>query len=110
MRSILMLLLLANVPSCKSTECGPGTIERDGNCAPADDTTSTAACGPFTVLQGDVCVPMYPPTMCDPGSTEASTDSDGITTCIGTGVSAGCSGAFACPTPAAGKQTICGQI
>jgi hypothetical protein len=41
----------------------------------------------------------------------ADTDpSTGVTTCIGTGTAAGCTGAFACPAPAAGKMTVCGQI
>jgi len=41
----------------------------------------------------------------------ADTDpTSGVTTCIGTGTLAGCTGAFACPAPAAGKQTICGQL
>jgi hypothetical protein len=105
------LVLLAITPSCKSVDCGTGTIERNGECAPADETTSPAKCGAFTVLEGDSCVPMFPPTQCDPGSTTASTDSTtGVTTCIGTGVAAGCGGAFACPTPASGKETICGQL
>ncbi len=109
----LSLFLLSTVaaPSCKSTECGSGTIERDGICAPADETTATAKCGPFTELQGEQCVPMFKPTECDPATTIASLDdATGVTTCIGTGTSTGCSGVFACPTPAAGKQTICGQI
>jgi hypothetical protein len=41
----------------------------------------------------------------------ATTDpSTGVTTCTGTGVAAGCTGAFACLAPAAGKMTVCGQI
>jgi len=104
--------LLALVPtSCKTTDCGDGTIDRDGTCVPADEVVGNAMCGPFTELQGDKCVPMFPPTECDPGSTMADTDpTTGVTTCIGTGTIAGCSGAFACPAPAAGKQTICGQF
>jgi hypothetical protein len=96
---------------CKSVTCAKGTIERDGVCQPADETTSAATCGPFTMLQGDQCVPMFPPTVCDPGSTTADVDpATGVTTCLGTGAGGGCSGAFACPAPAAGKQTICGQL
>jgi hypothetical protein len=111
LRVSLILIVFATAPGCKSTECGTGTIDRSGTCEPADDTTSTAKCGPFTILQGDSCVPMFPPTQCDPGSTTTDVDmSTGVATCIGTGTSAGCSGAFACPTPAAGKQTICGQL
>jgi hypothetical protein len=112
MRLALTLLALtaAGQPACKSIECGTGTIERDGSCQPADETTSTAKCGLFTMLEGDTCVPMFPPTLCDPGTTTPDVDSTtGVTTCLGTG-GGGCSAAFACPTPASGKQTICGQL
>jgi hypothetical protein len=70
----------------------------------------TAKCGPFTELHGDTCVPMFPPTTCDPDSTQPDTDpGTGVTTCIGTGA-AGCSTKIACPAPSGGKQTICGQL
>jgi hypothetical protein len=99
------------VTSCKEIECGDGTIERDGTCAPATTTTSAGMCGPFTELQGDRCVPMFPPTECDPGTTTPMVDpATGVTTCIGTG-GGGCSAAFACPTPTmANRMTICGQL
>jgi hypothetical protein len=112
MRPIVILALLvpvATLPACKSLECATGTIERDGRCEPADETTGTAKCGPFTELAGDVCVPMFPPTQCDPSTTEMETDSNGVITCIGTG-GGGCSAPLACPTPTGGKQTICGQL
>ncbi len=110
MRAALFIALVV-APACKSVECAKGTIERDGVCQPADETTSAAKCGAFTILQGDQCVPMFPPTVCDPASTTADVDpSTGVTTCIGTGTSGGCSGAFACPAPAAGTQTVCGQL
>jgi hypothetical protein len=108
----LMILAFATTaaPACKSIECGTGTIERDGTCAPSDETIGTGKCGPFTMLHGEQCVPMFPPTICDPITTEEDTGSDGVTTCKGTGVSAGCSGPITCPSPTPGKQTICGQI
>ncbi|KEQ56901.1 hypothetical protein AAA799N04_00571 [Marine Group I thaumarchaeote SCGC AAA799-N04] len=40
----------------KTTECGPGTILKDGACV-LDER-----CGPGTVLQGDVCVVLEPQT------------------------------------------------
>ncbi|HEU0032744.1 MAG TPA: hypothetical protein VFQ53_19065 [Kofleriaceae bacterium] len=89
---------------CKSVECGDGTIERDGTCVASDETVDPATCGPFTELVAGKCVPTFPPTVCDTASTQGEIDELGVTTCIGT------SAGFACPQPAAGKQTICGQI
>lgn len=112
MRStILLSVLVAASSGCKSIDCGPGTIERNGTCAPADVTTGTASCGAGTMLDGDRCIPVYPPTTCDPATTVEQPDptDPSITICVGTGGSS-CSGVFACPSPAAGKQTICGQI
>jgi len=109
----LMLSLFAAVSAtgCKDLECGDGTIERDGTCAPATTTTGAAMCGPFTELQGDRCVPMFDPTVCDPATSTPDLDPDtGVTTCIGTG-GGGCSAPFACPTPTAAERlTVCGQL
>jgi hypothetical protein len=101
--ALLAVVSLATT-ACKSVDCGDGTIERNGICVPADETVGAAKCGPFTELVGDSCVPQFPPTVCDPGTTQAELDDQGVTTCIGTGAG------FACPQPAAGKQTICGQL
>jgi hypothetical protein len=116
MRNHLVILFVsvaaAGVASgCKSTECGEGTIERNGTCQPADETTDPAKCGPMTELVGNECVPLFPPTQCDPSSTVEDKDPDtGVITCVGTGTSS-CSGTFACPQPTSGtKQTICGQL
>jgi hypothetical protein len=109
-RSVLLALLAALSPSCKSVDCGDGTTERNGSCVAASQTVSAARCGPFTELHGDTCIPIFPPTVCDPGTTAEDTDKGtGVTTCIGTGVS-GCSARLACPVGTGGKQTICGQI
>jgi len=97
-------------PSCKSVDCGDGTTERNGSCVASSQTVSAARCGPFTELHGDTCIPMFPPTVCDPGTTAEDTDKGtGVTTCIGTGAG-GCAARLACPTPTDGTQTICGQI
>jgi hypothetical protein len=106
--SAVVVPLLA--AGCKEVECGDGTIERDGACVRADQAFSAAKCGPFTTLVGDVCVPMFDPTVCDEATTLPDVDpATGVTTCIGTGTS-GCGAPIACPIPAAGKQTICGQL
>ena len=102
---VVLVLLSALLVSCQpAVECGPGTLERNGICVPADDVVNEATCGEFTRLEGGQCVPELRPTVCDPASTEAETGPDGIVTCIGTG------SGFACPDPEAGKQTICGQL
>jgi hypothetical protein len=114
---IVVLASLAAVAAslasgCKGVDCGDGTTERNGACVPASETVGTAKCGPFTELHGDTCVPMFPPTTCDPDSTQPDTDpGTGVTTCIGTGAG-GCAAKLPCPTPASGdnKQIICGQI
>jgi hypothetical protein len=114
-RNIILCVLLSgsllSVSSCKDVECGDGTIERDGTCQPASATTSSGMCGPFTELQGDRCVPQFPPTTCDPATSIPTIDPDtGVTTCIGVG-GGGCSAKFACPAPtAANRFTVCGQI
>lgn len=113
MRPAIFLFVLAAASSgCKSVDCGPGTIERNGTCAAADETTGTAACGSGTMLDGDRCVPVLPPTICDPATTTEMPDptDPSITICVGNGMGGGCGSPLACPAPAAGKQTICGQL
>jgi hypothetical protein len=107
---VLVVAALAASTGCKDTTCGTGTIDDNGTCTPADETVGTAQCGAFTILEGDQCVPMFPPTQCDPSTTTEMTDpTTGVVTCIGTG-GGGCSAPFACPKPTSGKQTICGQL
>jgi hypothetical protein len=110
-RFVLLVLLTAQVVGCKGVDCGDGTTERNGVCVPSNETIGNARCGPFTTLQGDTCVPMFEPTVCDPASTAADIDpTTGVTTCISTGA-VGCSAKLPCPAPTdSSKQTICGQI
>ena len=109
MRSIIIAVALLHT-GCKDVECGDGTIERDGTCEPADTTVGNAKCGANTIVVGDQCVPKFEPTVCDPATTEEDLDTaTNVITCIGTG-GGGCGAALACPTPSAGKQTICGQL
>lgn len=100
-QTILASLLLS---ACGNTPCGTGTIEKNGSCVSADVTTSSAQCGPDTMLVGNQCVST---TVCDPDTTTPVVDpTTGMTTCKGTA-----GGGCACPmTPASGKQNICGQI
>ena len=109
--AIFLFVLAAGASGCKSVDCGPGTIERNGTCDPADIATGSATCGEGTILVGDRCEPELPPTTCDPSTTAEMPDPNnpGVTICVGTG-GGGCTGTFACPTPTSGKQTICGQI
>ncbi|MBE7453405.1 MAG: hypothetical protein HS111_32440 [Kofleriaceae bacterium] len=108
----LGLVGLSNV-SCQAIDCGPGTLERDGVCVPADETVGDARCGgagPFaTVLGLDGTCEVETPTQCDPTTTEERFDPQtGITTCVGTG--GGCSEPIACQAPDAGRATLCGRI
>jgi outer membrane protein OmpA-like peptidoglycan-associated protein len=101
----IAVLTLFQATACKTVDCGDGTIERSGSCVPADDIVDPAVCGPFTELVGGQCVPTFPPTVCDDTSTAGEIDNTtGVTTCIGTAAG------FACPQPAPGKMTICGQL
>jgi hypothetical protein len=111
-RSVLLALLAALAPGCKTVDCGDGTTERNGLCVAPSQTVGAAKCGPFTVLHGDLCVvdPKFPVTVCDPGTTAEELDpGTGVTTCVGTGAG-GCSARLACPVGTNNKQTICGQI
>lgn len=111
---IILLSLLASLTAsgCQQVECADGTIERDGRCEPAAGSTSTGSCGPFTELVGEQCVPMFPPTVCEDGTTEAIPDPDtGVVTCKGMGGMLPCGQPLICAAPATtGKQTICGQL
>jgi hypothetical protein len=110
MRTLSILLFLLVLPSCDSVECGEGTIERNGTCVAASIVVENATCGPFTELSGTVCIPELPPTVCDATTTEENLDGEtGVITCVGTGVG-GCDAPFPCGTPAAGKQSVCGQL
>jgi hypothetical protein len=109
-RSVLLALLAAVTPGCKTIDCGDGTTERDGLCVASSETVSAAKCGPQTELHGDLCVPTFAHTICDPSTTAEEFDpSTQVTTCVGTGAG-GCSARLACPDGTGGKQTICGQI
>lgn len=111
----ILLSFLASLTAssgCQQIECAEGTVERDGRCEPPTGSFDPAKCGPFTELVGDRCVPVFPPTVCEDGSTVPEIDPEtGVTTCKGTGTGGGCGTPIACPTPTlASKQTICGQI
>ncbi|HEY5945732.1 MAG TPA: hypothetical protein VIV40_09585 [Kofleriaceae bacterium] len=123
MRTHILLLIsaaaLATTAGCNQIECGDGTIERDGKCEPPNVTSDPAKCGAFTELIGDQCVPKFPPTVCEDGTTVADTDpTTGVITCKGEGGLLPCgatdiarSPQYTCPIPTgATKQNICGQI
>src|SRR5690606_5905206 len=94
---LLSLLTSLTARGCKALECAEGTVETNGRCEPATQNTEDAICGPFTMLVGDRCVPEFPPTVCEDGSTEPEIDPEtGVTTCKGTGV-VSCASAVACP-------------
>ena len=111
-RCILVVAVIASFEvGCDSTQCADGTIERNGACEPANVIVGPAECGPFTELQGDKCVPMFPPTECDPSTTQGEIDpATGVTSCIGIAGGGGCSAPLPCPAPTDGKQTLCGRM
>ena len=99
--------------SCSSIDCGPGTVEQDGTCRPADEATNDALCGgvgPFaTVLGLDGKCEAEVPTVCDLNTTrEEVDDQTGVTTCVGT--AGGCMTEIQCSAPDAGKVTLCGRV
>lgn len=101
--------LLGTAGGCKTLDCADGTVEQNGTCQPADFNASNAQCGVGTHLEGDKCIPDLAPTECDPSTTIPTVNDAGVTVCVGTG-GGGCGATFACPTPASGKESICGQI
>lgn len=108
---IMLLAPLSASSGCVQTECGDGTIERDGVCQPADQNPDPAGCGPNTELRGGECVPTFMPTTCDPQTSILTFDeAKGIYVCIGTG-GGGCDSPLPCMQPAGmSKLTICGQL
>ncbi len=102
--------LIGTSSGCNEIECGDGTIQRDGTCEPSGTVSTAGTCGQGTVLRGDKCEPILPPTKCDPDTTAPDTDPvTGLVTCIGTG-GGSCASSVACPLGTAGKMTICGRI
>jgi hypothetical protein len=97
--------------ACANLAPGDGTVERDGECVPADVSVTPASCGTGTLFsdQEAKCVSILPPTICDPVSTVEEVDEDGVVVCLGT-VQEGCTGPLPCPTPDPGKMSICGQL
>jgi hypothetical protein len=101
--SALVTAAVAQV-GCADLECGPGTIERNGECQAADESTVNATCGPGTKLSGDHCVPI---ATCDP---ETTTIVDGV--CKGSGeftIPASCADEYPCPGGGT-TMSICGRI
>lgn len=108
---LLSLLASLTASGCNGIDCGPGTIERNGTCAPADENPDPSSCGPFTHLVGETCVPDNPPTECGMNTMAVTDPETGIVTCVGTGGGTDCATPLPCPNPTGStKQTICGQI
>jgi hypothetical protein len=90
-------------------ECAEGTTEIAGECR--GGITVAPICGPGTHFDSEItmCVPDLPPTRCDEETTQTTVDEDGVAVCVGDKVR-GCDTAIACPSPAAGKISVCGQL
>ncbi len=69
MLRLIFLAPLIALSGCGGTECGPGTIARDGRCVP---TNETVTCGTGTMLVGGECRPDGTPVVCAKGTTLAN--------------------------------------
>jgi hypothetical protein len=114
MRKLVAILLVALMPlagtGCDALECGEGTIERDGTCAPADETPDPTVCGAGTQLgPSGTCESIV---FCDPDTTtEVVNPTTGEITCMGTGGSGDCTTELAgCATAAPNTMTMCGRL
>jgi len=103
-------LALAAYGCVDPIECAEGTFEVDGRCV-AGELPPPAACGPGTHFDFEIamCVPDLPPTRCDESTTDVVVDEQGVAVCVGN-APPGCNGPIVCPSPAAGKVTVCGQL
>ena len=90
---------------CTQVDCGDGTIDRGGNCQPADRMVGSATCGAGTHLgTSGTCEPDYPADDVRRGTTGQVIDPDtGVITCKGTGGGDSCDRTITCPTPSTGQ-------
>jgi hypothetical protein len=94
---------------CNTVDCAEGTIERGGECVPADEAFDNATCGVGTMLQSNQCVAIHEPTVCGVGTVEDRQIEPGIITCVGVG-GTGCDFDLRCGSAAAGKVSVCGRL
>ena len=101
--------LAASSLGCDPIDCGPGTLENNGSCVPADNMPDDAVCGAGTKLgPSGTCVPDQL-TFCDPDTTiEQIDEATGVITCIGAG--GGCATDLPCTAPTANNLSICGRL
>ncbi len=110
-RTFALLVCSAGVlaQGCGGVECGEGTVERGGDCVSEETPSNTCVCGLGTHFDDDlgVCVADYAPAVCNAETTVEVIRDDNVILCKGD-----CSGGCppACPLPAVGHVTICGQV
>ncbi len=64
--SIVVGAFAATLPGCSESDCGEGTVERDGECV----ASAKVSCGEGTILQGDRCL-----VLCaEPGMVQSPAD------------------------------------
>lgn len=94
---------------CGGVECGEGTVERGGDCVAEQTPANNCVCGFGTHFDDDLdlCVADYAPAVCNPETTVEVLRDDDVILCKGD-----CSGGCppACPLPAVGHVSVCGQI
>src|SRR5689334_790478 len=108
--SLAAVALASPLFACSDTECGVGTIESNGDCVPADDSTTNGMCGAGTVLENGVCVGAV---SCDPETTTPEAGAGGKITCKGSGggvVLPACDQPLPCPAAAATNTSMCGRL
>lgn len=108
----LGLLWLALFVSCGNGRvCGDGTIERDGVCVGSGITIGPEYCAMGTKLEDGRCVPVSPPTSCDPADTFEEVDPiTGAVTCHANCGDPVCLGVLPCPQSTVGKSSYCGTL
>ncbi len=86
MRWVVLLGLLGAVAAgCSDTECGPGTVVREGRCVAADvvNEIDDCSCGQFTHMDLTFgrCELDYPARRCGEGTEECTNDA-GVVVCV----------------------------
>jgi hypothetical protein len=110
-RTLAILLSAAALAAhgCSGVECGEGTVEKGGDCVLTGEPVGDCNCASGTHFDAELgaCLADHPPAVCNPETTVEAIDADGVVHCSGD-CGTGCPSA--CPPPAAGHVTVCGEL